>query len=420
MMRRIALIVLLSAAGGAFLTSASGEAEKGEPAPRKGFVVHEWGVWRVHNDIELANADLRQIWDGLPKFVYGQVTTRDLPRHWQNIEPMDRPIIFFHSPDAFEADLRIDFGAGIPGVWWPGTVNPGIHNESRLGEPPSGPYKSLTWHLHVKKPLFNLRNRQMPTYKDVPEGHWVRTLRGVEADDIYATVGERNFGLEMERFVYYDGLLPRGKLATSTVEKDRVVVGNQAKHPLFDVTVVDRRSPDKPRLARLPQLDGGASKELDLKDLGGAKWPADGVKTLVGQLKDAGLFEDEAASLATLWTRDLLEGDGVTLFYRLPQEEYERLLPMTLKPAPEKLVRVGLVQHPYCEPGLAERVAKLVKELNDDDFEKREAAQKSLDAMGRAAFVHLLKLRETTFAPEAKRRIEELLEKHDARRVLKP
>jgi hypothetical protein len=148
------------------------------------------------------------------------------------------------------------------------------------------------------------------------------------------------------------------------------------------------------------------------------KWPGDGVKTLVSQLKDAGLFEDEAASLATLWTRDLFESDGVTLFYRLPQEEYERLLPLTLNPRPESLVRVGLVQHPYCEPGLPERVAKLVKELDADEFAKREAAQKSLETMGRAAYVHLLKLRDKVTAPEPKRRIEQLLEKIDAQRAI--
>src|SRR5438105_7498085 len=115
-MRRHSLIVLLLAAVGSFLAAAPEEKKPESPA-RKGFVVHEWGVWRVHNDVELANADLRQIWDGLPKFVYGQVSTRDLPKHWQNIEPMDRPVLFFHSPEAFEAELRVDFPTGIPPVW---------------------------------------------------------------------------------------------------------------------------------------------------------------------------------------------------------------------------------------------------------------------------------------------------------------
>jgi hypothetical protein len=413
---RTALMGLLLAAAGSFLTAAP--KEKGTPdVPRKGFVLHEWGVWRVHNDVELANADARQTWDGLPKFVYGQTGTRELPRHWQNAEIVDKPVIFFHSPEAFEATLRVDFPTGTPGVWWPGTTNPAVYERTTVADRHANKqFRALEWHLHVKKQLYG--KRQPPAFNDVAEGHWVRTLRGVGADDVYAAVGERNFGLEKEHFVYYDGLLPRSKWASVTVEKDRVAVTSAAKHPLFDLTVVDRRSPDKPRLARLPQLDAGASKELDLKDLGGAKWPESGAKTLVSQLTEAGLFEDEAASLVTLWTRDLFESTGVTLFYRLPQEEYERQLPLTINPRPEKLVRVGLVAHPYCEPGLAERVARLAKELDNDEFNKREAAQKTLDAMGRAAFVHLLKLRETITAPEAKRRVDELLEKHDARRAI--
>lgn len=415
-MRRFSLLALLLPVVGSLLLAAPEQKGTAEPPARKGFVVHEWGVWRVHNDVELANADLRQIWDGLPKFVYGQVTARDLPKHWQNIEPMDRPILFFHSPDAFEADLRVDFPGGIPAVWWPGTVSPALYSFPVPGVA-AKPYKSLEWHLHVKKPLGRGRPNQ-PAYQDVPDGHWVRTLRNVKADDIYATVGERNFGLEKEHFVYYDGLLARGKMATIKVEEQRVVLANQAKFPLLDVTVVDRREPDKPRLARLPKLAGGGSATLDLQDMKGIQWPAAGVKTLVGQLKDTGLFEDEAASLAILWTHDLFESEGVTLFYRLPQEEYERLLPLTLKPRPESLVRVGLVQHPYCELGLAERVATLVKELDADSFAKREAAQKSLENMGRAAYVHLLKLRETIAAPEPKRRVEQLLEKYDSQRAI--
>ena len=415
MKRCTALIALLLAAAS---FPGTGTADKTAEGPHKGFVVHEWGVWRVHNDVELANADARQVWDGLPKFVYGQMATRELPKHWQNVEIVDKPVIFFHSPEAFEATLRVEFPKGTPGVWWPGTTNPAVYERTTVGDRhASQQFRALEWHLHVKNQLYG--KRKPPAYNDVPEGHWVRTLRGVEADDVYAAVGERNFGLEKEHFVYYEGLLPRSKWASIRVEKDQVAVTNTAKHALFDVTVIDRRSPDRPRLARLSQLDAGASKELDLNDLGGAKWPEGGAKTLVAQLKEAGLFEDEAASLVTLWTRDLFESAGVTVFYRLPQEEYDRQLPLTLTPRPEKLVRVGLMHHIHCEPDLAERVAKLVKQLDDDDFNKREAAQKELARLGRGAFPHLKKLRPTLFAPEVQRRVDELLEKHDVERAVR-
>jgi hypothetical protein len=82
-------------------------------------------------------------------------------------------------------------------------------------------------------------------------------------------------------------------------------------------------------------------------------------------------------------------------------------------------VRVGLVQQIPFDAELADRVAKLVKQLDDDDFAKREAAQQALAKLGPIALGYLQRLKPTITAPEPKRRIEELLEKHDAQRALK-
>ena len=44
--------------------------------------------------------------------------------------------------------------------------------------------------------------------------------------------------MESEKFVYYDGLIPRGKGAALKVEKERVHLTNEAKHALYDLTVI--------------------------------------------------------------------------------------------------------------------------------------------------------------------------------------
>ena len=102
----------------------------------------------------------------------------------------------------------------------------------------------------------------------------------------------------------------------------------------------------------------------------------------------------------------------------MPQEEYEKLLPMKLKPRPEKLVRVGLVLHPHCEPDFADRVAALAKDLDDNELDTRERAQKRLEDMGRAAFVHLRRLREKVKSAEMQRRLDDLLDRHDAAKAI--
>jgi hypothetical protein len=141
---------------------------------------------------------------------------------------------------------------------------------------------------------------------------------------------------------------------------------------------------------------------------------------LLEQLKDAGLFEDEAQSLVDVWKQEFFQAEGLTLFYRIPQEQYEKILPLTMKPKPVKLIRVGLVHRPYYDPALAEKVAGLVNDLNDDDYQKREQAQESLVQLGRSAFAHLKVHQNKTTAPEIKRRLDEILKKYDATEAMRP
>src|SRR5579862_7631595 len=46
----------------------------------KGLAVHEWGVFRVSEDLGFANAAVRATWDGLPEFIYGHIKGRIVPQ----------------------------------------------------------------------------------------------------------------------------------------------------------------------------------------------------------------------------------------------------------------------------------------------------------------------------------------------------
>jgi hypothetical protein len=376
-------------------------------------------VWRVHDDIELANADTRAQWDELPAFVYGQTTTRDLPHHYIPQGKVFKPVIFFHALQPMAADVRVDFPGGFPALWWPATDYPAFHNSEygpigeELVQPrPQKVAKYLQWKVQLKQ---SQRGGQPPPLKPLSGPHWIKTLREVQCDDVYVSVGRRGSPMEREKFVYYDGLLPRVKALAFTMDKDKPSLKNQERFAVFDIWIIDNRDSAKPRISRLTKLAPGAAADVEMT---AAKGEESG-KALTAQLKDAGLNEDEAASLTTIWTAEFFHSAGLTLFYRLPQEEYERQLPLTVKPRPEKLVRVGLVQQIPFDTELADRIAKLVKQLDDDEFARREAAQKELAKLGPIAFGYLNRLKPTITALEPKRRVEELLEKYDAQRALK-
>jgi hypothetical protein len=416
-MRWLGLLTLLVAGAVGFLWAA--DVKEPVDAPVKGFLVHEWGVWRLHDDLEFANADMRAEWDGLPPFVYGQTTTRDFPRHWDKpVYSVTKPVIYFHAPNPMAAEVRVEFPTGLPAVWWPATQSPAYQdNAFREVGLKEKSVKSLQWKLHLKQAPW--APARPPALAALSKPHWMQALRDVQCDDVYAPVGERGVGLEREQFVYYDGLLPRAKALAIKAGKAKATLKNEAKFVVFDVWVVDRRDPDRPRVGRVPRLDAGDSADVDLAVLKDARWADEAAAALTAQLKDAGLNADEAAALTKIFTADFFRSAGVTLFYRLPQEEYDRLLPLTVKPCPEKIVRVGLIQQVPYEPELAERVARLVKQLDDDEFAKREAAQRELEKLGPVGLGYLRRLGPKVFAPEAKRRVDELLEKIEAERILK-
>ena len=213
----------------------SGLAAVADPVPGpKGLVVHEWGVFRVHEDAALANADARAEWDSLPRFMYGNLSGRVLPVNWGVLEIRRRPVIFFHSEQPLALRMRIDFPGGVPGVWWPGTRSPAARGNAR---PPVG--TALEWQLRLKEPPPGLAP-QHNTLREVPKGHWVEQMRAVKCEEVFSVFGDGPIDVDREKFVFYDGLFPQGKWLRVRVDKERVSLLSQVKHPVYDVTVIDR------------------------------------------------------------------------------------------------------------------------------------------------------------------------------------
>ena len=387
----------------------AGSISLAEEPVEKDLTVHEWGVFRVHTDAEMASADLAREWNDLPDFVYGHISGRNIPQHYGAIEIRRRPIVFFHAARPLEVQMKIDFPGGMPGVWWPGTISPAREGEQRVKLS-----SSLLWELGIKVPP---RGRVPKTISppEVAKDHWIQKLRQVKCDEVFAKYSQHPLDMERERFVYYDGIFPQGKWLKIAVADGTLTVSNQVKHPVFDVTVIDHRDEKQIRIARIGELQSG----MDFTPAGfesgsGDEFATQAAKKLTSQLVMAGLFEDEAQVLTDLWRKELFEAPGLHVCFRLSQEEYERRLPMTLSPRAASLVRVGLVVQTHPDPALEEIVAALVKNLDADDFAAREVAQKKLQALGRPIYGHLMRLHKMDLSAEVRNRMRTILVEIDS------
>ena len=147
---------------------------------------------------------------------------------------------------------------------------------------------------------------------------------------------------------------------------------------------------------------------------GEAGTPTDALAVALPLLGDLSMLgEPELAYTRAVFEAHAFNEAGLTVVYRLDRETLDRLLPLDIAPAPDELHRVGIVILLNADPALQDRVAKLITELGDEDWATREAAQRQLKALGRAAVPELEKHRGDE-DPEVRYRVQQLLEAEPA------
>src|SRR5262245_43766151 len=126
------------------------------------------------------------------------------------------------------------------------------------------------------------------------------------------------------------------------------------------------------------------------------------------RLAAAGLKTAEVDLLHSLYAKHLFESDEMQLVYRMPKDGIDEMTPLTVEPENTKVKRVALVVARKVDPRLRDDVSKLVAELGDASFTKREKAEKRLKDLGRLAIPNLKEALKNK-DPEVVMRAERLL-----------
>ncbi|GDX94343.1 hypothetical protein LBMAG47_00060 [Planctomycetia bacterium] len=323
-----------------------------DPAGVQGYAVHEWGVFTIQPDLEMANAALAAEWAGCPRELYRTEppNLRNLP--WRG--EVGKPLVYFHwqadgPPPEQGLTMKVRFPAGRPVIWWPAS-------QEGEGNPHRKVHDSLSWRLYLRPSPDGPANVK-PRAPAVTADHWYAKARMVKAEPVVSWGGHaRGAHLDAEQFVYYDGLMtPLAFLRARRTATGNLVLDNTAPYPLHELWCVDHtgdtRTGPGPRLARVPLVPVG-TKEIvpEWRVVPAADWAAATAEQFAADLEKTGLHADEARSLVAIWQPGFFHAPGLTLFYRLPQREYDRVTTIALDPVPETLVRVGIVLHAHAEP----------------------------------------------------------------------
>jgi len=170
-----------------------------------------------------------------------------------------------------------------------------------------------------------------------------------------------------EKFLFYRGLgdfdLPVQATATAT---GGLRVANIGPRPIVGL-VLAQVDGEQLAFSRLDDLPPGAALETPAPAALASEVEFWRQQQELGQLLQQilvaqGLYEKEAAAMVQTWAGSWFREQGTRLFYIVPQELTDELLPLTIEPAPQETVRVLVGRLEFMPAETERRIESLVEE----------------------------------------------------------
>ncbi len=375
------------------LFSGSNAGDGGRPAQAEAatdkFVVHEWGTFTNFSGSNGIQLEFRPLLDGeLPRFVYD----RTLQKYGSKglfvaRQRMETPVTYFYTDRPRDVNVRVDFPRGLLTEFYPPVQTMGPTYD---GKPVKLQDSYLDWGR-----IRLLPQADFDAIQQVDENGmvWKPSLPMVQGDNHYAYARETDSavveftsfieGRHYEKFLFYRGLgsfsLP---LELKALGQGRFRVtnsGNEAMRSLFLVHI------DQGRIffTQSPLLAAGST--LSLRQSSVESTTQELGEAVVAALLETGLYEKEARSMVKTWQSSWFGEEGTRLFYVLPQTLTDEILPLTVSPPPDEVVRVLVGRMEVLTPEQADRIGAALADMGTCTSAQAEPLHSELARLGRFA-----------------------------------
>ncbi|HEY3226838.1 MAG TPA: hypothetical protein VGK61_07595 [Planctomycetota bacterium] len=397
--------MLIALATAALLTSGAA------PQDSARVVVHEWGTFTSVSGGDGASLEWRPLSgpSDLPSFVY---TATGAPKGLRHGAPcagcghvhcncqaascngkeccrgckgcevasvrMETPVLYFYSDRETTLSVKVDFPKGKITEWYPRARQVG---------------KGIDWG-GVKV----LPGAKVELPNEVGDSHYY-PARETDANPVRVC----GANTEHEKFLFYRGVGTFDLPLRVTLAGDKVTVRNVGKDPIAQVVLFENRG-GKVGYG----IHCGLTDEVSLERPDASHGVGDLMGDLAKILTTQGLYEREAKAMIKTW-RDSWFEPGLRVFYVVPRRATDVILPITIEPKPENLVRVLVGRAEILTPEMETAIAAQAAKLGEDSIEAREAAMAALRKYGRFAEPTLRKVLAATEDPEVRMRIRNLI-----------
>lgn len=239
---------------------------------------------------------------------------------------METPVLYFYDSREQNVSVKVSFSKGLITEWYPHAshVAPtGNLFDWSLSQDPDG---SIAWDTVTVSP--SLRP-EFPRGKG--ESHYYAArMTSATPLRVKTPAGEQH-----EKFLFYRGVSTFAVPLSAKLTADgKVRIENVAEEEIPNMILFERRGD------RVGYRIGGlVAKEtaLDPPELTGNT--EDLGRELEGMLVAQGLYQDEAHAMVETWRGSWFE-EGSRLIYLVPADSVNRILPLSIHPAPAQIARV--------------------------------------------------------------------------------
>jgi len=307
--------------------------------------VHEWGTFTA-----IAGKDGQAVeWTpltgptDLPGFVE-HFSAVDFKLGLRGTIRMETPVMYFYSPRETAVSVRVAFSKGIITEWYPRAdrVEPkDVIRNTSLGQ--SQTTGTIAWNdvsvspsLPDEFPDDGRANRYYAARATASSPLRVRTPRGGQ----------------QEKFLFYRGVSASQLPLSATVNPDgRLLIKNLGPEEIPSVILFERRG------EQVGYRAAGALTDESVLDSLALTSSVDSLcAELEGILVERGLYPDEAHAMVATWRGSWFE-EGSRLLYIVPSGFVDKILPLSIDPAPAQVVRAFVGRLEIVTPATARAVA---------------------------------------------------------------
>lgn len=432
----------------AFLTSTALTCWAAEPSGK--LIVHEWGTFTTFSGSNGVHLDFRPLQDHeLPYFVANRATQTG--QEWftkgkiRTRVRMETPVTYFYTDQVRTVTASVDFPKGLLTEFYPPVRSMAPAFDAKLGLGAEGEpigKGRLDWGEIDLLPLSALKPQiadeivadQIARHVDATlpptaDGNHYAAARNTDSALVHVrlpslpakspTQNPPPSGDFYEKFLFYRGV---GKfdvpVSVTNPAPDKFEVHNRGTEKLPGMVVLEIRG-GQLHYATTSEVAAGQSIRLPALATPG---DVNTVRELmIGELVKTGLYSKEVVAMVDTWSSSWFTEEGLRLFYLVPQQITDEVLPLKITPQPDEQLRVMVGRVEIMSVSQEQQLKQLVQQsakerarLQAEALEKQQGpanppVPEELLRMGRFAEPALARIREISADPSIKTEVDLLL-----------